>query len=79
MFDSKPGSGRKKFVNKNKKKDVMTPKIIVVPILKKVDETIVGIINKIEKGLSIPPVKNNKALNCIKSYKRNNDAKESFN
>ena len=34
-----------------------------IKILKKVDETIVGIINKIEKGLSIPPVKNNKVLN----------------
>tara|TARA_B100001057_G_scaffold318035_1_gene318304 strand:+ start:367 stop:546 length:180 start_codon:yes stop_codon:yes gene_type:complete len=58
----------------NNKSDVINPNIIVVPILKKVDETIVGIINKIEKGLRIPPVKYNKALNCIKSYKRNKDA-----
>jgi hypothetical protein len=35
----------------------------VVPILKKVDDTIVGIIIKIEKGFKIPPVKYNKALN----------------
>ena len=33
------------------------PKIIVVPILKKVDDTIEGMINKIENGLEIPPVR----------------------
>ena len=33
------------------------PKIIVVPMLRNVDETIAGITNKNEKGLKIPPVK----------------------
>ena len=36
---------------------VTKPNIIVVPMLKKVDETIDGIIKKNEKGLCIPPVK----------------------
>ena len=36
---------------------VIIPKIIVVPMLKNVEETIVGIINSIEKGLDIPPVR----------------------
>ena len=45
----------------NNKSKVINPKIIVVPMLKNVDETIVGIIIKIENGLKIPPVK----------YKRN--------
>ena len=40
-----------------KKTIVRKPKIIVVPILKNVEETIDGIINKIENGLDIPPVK----------------------
>ena len=31
--------------------------MIVVPILKNVEETIAGITNKNEKGLKIPPVK----------------------
>ena len=47
----------------NKRKDVITPNIIVVPMLKKVDETIVGIIIKIEKGLKIPPVRYKRELN----------------
>ena len=34
----------------NNKNEVIIPNIIVVPMLKKVDETIVGIIIKIEKG-----------------------------
>ena len=54
----------------NKRNDVIRPKIIVVPILKNVEETIAGITNKKEKGLKIPPVKYKRALNCIKSYKR---------
>ena len=33
------------------------PKMIVVPILRKVDDTIAGITNRKEKGLKIPPVK----------------------
>ena len=41
----------------NKSSDVIKPRIIVVPMLKNVDETIAGIINKKEKGLKIPPVK----------------------
>ena len=36
---------------------VIKPKIIVVPILKNVEETIAGITNRKEKGLKIPPVK----------------------
>ena len=62
----------------NKRKDVITPNIIVVPMLKKVDETIVGIIIKIEKGLKIPPVRYKRELNWNRSYKRNKDAYESF-
>ena len=50
----------------NKRKDVITPNIIVVPMLKKVDETIVGIIIKIEKGLKIPPVRYKRELNCFR-------------
>ena len=46
--------------------------MIVVPILKNVDETIVGIIIKIEKGFKIPPVKYKRVLSWNKSYKRNN-------
>ena len=41
----------------SKSRDVIKPKIIVVPILKNVDETIAGITSKKEKGLKIPPVK----------------------
>ena len=44
------------------------PKIIVVPTLKNVDETIAGIIRSIENGFDIPPVIYNKRLSCIKSY-----------
>ena len=45
----------------------MMPNIIVVPILKKVDETIAGIISKKQNGLKIPPVKYNKILNWMRS------------
>ena len=41
----------------NKSNDVIKPKIIVVPMLRNVDETMAGITNKNEKGLKIPPVK----------------------
>ena len=58
----------------NNKNEVNTPNIIVVPILRNVEETIVGIINKIQKGLRIPPVKYRRILNCIKSYKRKKEA-----
>ena len=54
----------------NKSIDVIRPKIIVVPMLKNVEETIAGITNKKEKGLKIPPVKYRSALNCIKSNNR---------
>ena len=40
-----------------KSKDVIKPNIIVIPILKNVEETIAGITNRKEKGLKIPPVK----------------------
>ena len=48
-------------------------------MLRKVDDTIVGIINNITKGFKIPPVKYNKALSWNISYKRNNEAYVSFN
>ena len=54
---------RGKKVKINNKKIVDDPSIIVLPILKKVDETIVGTIRRIAKGLNIPPVKNNSMLN----------------
>ena len=54
---SSPGNGKWKNEIVNKSIDVIKPRIIVVPILKKVEETIAGIINKKEKGLNIPPVK----------------------
>ena len=41
----------------NKSNDVIKPKIIVVPILKNVEETMAGITKRKEKGLKIPPVK----------------------
>ena len=44
----------------NNKIIVEDPSIIVLPILKKVDETIVGTIKRIANGLKIPPVKNNR-------------------
>ena len=37
--------------------------MMVVPILKKVDETIAGMIISIENGFEIPPVKYNRAAN----------------
>ena len=40
-----------------KSNEVIIPKIIVVPILKNVDETIAGITKRKEKWLKIPPVK----------------------
>ena len=40
-------------------------------MLKKVEETIVGTIKRIANGLKMPPVKNNKKLNCTISYIRN--------
>ena len=57
---------------------MITLNIIVVPILRNVEETIAGIINKNENGLRIPPVKYRRMLNCIKSYKRKNEAKLSL-
>ena len=65
--DLGPWSGLTKNEIINKSNDVINPKIIVVPILKKVDETIAGIISKKQNGLNIPPVKYNKVLNCNKS------------
>ena len=43
-------------------------------MLKNVEETIVGIINRIENGLRIPPVRYKRTLNCTKSYRRNKEA-----
>jgi hypothetical protein len=62
MLESNPGKGKCVKEITNNKIEVIKPNIIVVPILKNVDETIVGIINKIEKGFRIPPVKYSKAL-----------------
>ena len=50
------------------KKIVDDPSIIVLPILKKVEETIVGTIKRMAKGLNIPPVKNKRMLNWRISY-----------
>ena len=41
----------------NKSNDVIKPKIIAVPMLRNVEETMAGITNRNEKGLKIPPVK----------------------
>ena len=38
--------------------------------LKKVDETMAGIINKITNGFVIPPVKYNKVPSCRRSYNK---------
>ena len=54
---SAPGNGKWKNEIISSKKEVINPKIIVVPILKKVEETIAGIISKKQNGLKIPPVK----------------------
>tara|TARA_A100001011_G_C13685682_1_gene585502 strand:+ start:253 stop:417 length:165 start_codon:yes stop_codon:yes gene_type:complete len=51
-----------KNVNTNNNKIVDEPRIIVLPTLKKVEETIVGTIKRIAKGLNIPPVKNKRIL-----------------
>ena len=55
-------------------KEVINPRIIVVPILKKVEETIAGIINKMENGLNIPPVRYKRIANWKRSYNKNKDA-----
>ena len=57
-----------KKVNVNKNKIVNEPSIIVLPILKNVEDTIVGTIKRIAKGLNMPPVKNKRRLNWIMSY-----------
>ena len=66
-FSQTPEDSKKKYpirnVNTNNKKIVDDPSIIVLPILKKVEETIVGTIKRIAKGLNIPPVKNKRMLN----------------
>ena len=41
----------------NRNKEVINPTMIVVPMLKNVEETIAGIISKKQNGLKIPPVK----------------------
>ena len=46
----------------SKSNDVIKPRIIVVPMLKNVEETIAGITNKKEKGLNIPPVNKEERL-----------------
>ena len=50
-----------------KKIRVKNPNMIVVPMLKNVEETIAGIIINIEKGFEIPPVKYSRDVNWIKS------------
>ena len=62
IYSSIPGSGILKNVKTNNKKIVAEPSMIVLPILKKVEETIVGTIKRIAKGLNIPPVKNKRIL-----------------
>ena len=46
---------------------VIIDKLIVLLNVKKVDETIAGIINKIVNGFVIPPVKYNKIASCKRS------------
>ena len=48
----------------NNKREVISPNIIVVPMLRNVEETIVGIIINIEKGFKIPPVKYKRKVSC---------------
>ena len=43
--------------DENNNIEVVPPRIIVVPVLRNVEETIAGIINRNEKGFKIPPVK----------------------
>ena len=45
------------FFKKNSKPVVRVPRIIVVPMLRNVEETMVGIIISNANGLNIPPVK----------------------
>ena len=52
-----PGSISWYSFRKKSKPMVKVPRIIVVPMLRNVDETIVGIIISNENGLKIPPVK----------------------
>ena len=40
MLVSIPGKGREKYVRTNNKSEVIAPNIIVVPMLRKVEETI---------------------------------------
>ena len=68
MYSSIPGKGILKNVKTNSKRIVDEPSMIVLPILKKVEDTIVGTINRIAKGLKIPPVKNKRILNWKISY-----------
>ncbi|RPG95309.1 MAG: hypothetical protein CBE23_000520 [Candidatus Pelagibacter sp. TMED263] len=63
MYSSIPGNGKLKNVRTKSNRIVDEPSIIVLPILKKVEETIVGTIKRIAKGLNIPPVKNKRILN----------------
>ena len=52
--------------------------MMVVPLLKKVDETIAGIIISIVNGFEMPPVRYNNPVNCIKSQIKNMLALKSF-
>ena len=57
-----------KFLEKFSKKIIVKiPSIIVVPMLRNVEDTIVGIIINIEKGFEIPPVRYRRTVNCAKS------------
>ena len=46
---------------------VIMDKLTVLLIVKKVDDTIAGMINKIVNGFVIPPVKYNKTVSCKRS------------
>jgi len=63
VFKFIPGNGILKCVSRNNMNEVITLNIIVVPILRNVEETIAGIISKNENGLKIPPVKYRRVLN----------------
>ena len=54
---------KEKNERENNNKIVNNPKTMVVPMLKKVDETIAGMIISKENGFEIPPVRYNRTAN----------------
>ena len=56
IYSSIPGNGKLKNVKTNNNK-IVNDSIIVLPILKNVEDTIVGTIKRIAKGLNMPQSK----------------------